>query len=190
MKPIHYGLFWLILLLISGCGPVISEQVRRDSDTSLTFKEVLQNPDVFKGKNVIWGGEIIETLNRKEGDTQVVVLQTPLTGRGEPKEAENSEGRFIFQSSTYLDPQVYRKGRQVTVAGEIIGKETRPVGEMSYQHPVMKSREIYLWEDYSDYPPYFPYSYYYPYYYGKYYGGYYDWGYYGGHGHGYGYTGK
>jgi outer membrane lipoprotein len=181
MKPNHYGLFWLILLLISGCGPVISEQVRRDTDLALPFKEVLQAPSVFKGRKVIWGGEIIEALNKKEGDTQVVVLQTPLTGRGEPKEAKKSEGRFIFQASTYLDPQVYKKGRQVTVAGEIIGEETRPVGEMNYRYPVIKSREIYLWEDYSDYPPYFPYSYYYPYYYGKYQGGYYK---------GYGYPGK
>jgi outer membrane lipoprotein len=173
MKAVHYALSCLMILLLSGCGPVISEQIRRNTDPGLTFKEVLQNPAMFKGKNVIWGGEIIETLNRKEGDTQVIVLQTPLTGRGEPAEAKNSEGRFIFQSSVYLDPQVYKKGRRVTVAGEIIGEEIKPVGEMNYRYPVMKSREIYLWEDYADYPPYFPYTYYYPYYYGRsYYRGY------------------
>ena len=166
MKNYYNGFYLLIILLLSGCGPVISDQVRRDTDTALTFKEVLQNPTSFKGRKVIWGGEIIETLNRKEGDTQVIVLQTPLTRRGEPGEAKNTEGRFMFQSSDYLDPQIHKKGRRVTVAGEIIGEEIKPVGEMNYRYPVMKSREIYLWEDYADYPPYFPYTYYYPYYFG------------------------
>jgi outer membrane lipoprotein len=82
-----------------------------------------------------------------------------LTGRGEPSDVKKTEGRFIFNSSNYLDPQVYKKGRQVTVAGKVIGEESRPVGEMNYRYPVIQSQEVYLWEDYSDYPPYYPESY-------------------------------
>lgn len=134
----------LVILLVTGCGPVISQEVLKDVDKGVPFQAILQNPDNFKGKTVILGGKIIETTPL-EGKTRVTVLQYPLGFRDKPSVDSGSEGRFIVEATGFLDPVVYSTGRQVTVAGMVDGKEVLPLGEISYTYPVVVSREIYLW---------------------------------------------
>jgi len=156
-------LTWFLLLsliLLSGCAHVISKDLRTKSDLFLTLSQVRQNPESLKGKWVVWGGEIVETVNQKEGTTQIEVFQKPLGWRGEPKETTASEGRFLILADQYLDPYVFRRGKKITVAGEIIGEKFKPLGEMDYRYPMVSSKEIYLWPVYY-YQPY-PYSYYDP----------------------------
>jgi len=162
------------LFLLAGCAHVISKDIRVKVDPSLTFEKVIQNPIAYKGKTVVWGGEIVETLNQKNETTEIEVFQIPLDSNDAPKVSNGSEGRFLILVNKYLDPYLYRKGRRITVAGEILWEKILPLGEMDYRYPVISSKQIYLWEEYY-YPPY-PYSYPYPYYYPW---GYYDpwWGY-------------
>jgi len=150
-------LFLVFIFLLSGCAHVISKDLRIKSDPSLTLGQVRQNPDAFKEKLVIWGGEIIETVNQRDGTTQVEVFQRPLGWRGEPKETNYSEGRFLVLADTYLDPYIFRRGKRITIGGEIIGEKTKPLGEMEYRYPVVSSKQIYLWPEYY----YQPYPYYY-----------------------------
>ncbi len=175
-------LVFLIAILLVGCAPVISENLRKEADPKLPFGAVLQNPDAFKGKTVIWGGDIIETINQQDGSTLIEVYQRPVDWRGEPT-GSYSEGRFLVTVDQYIDPYLYSKGRQVTVAGEILGEEIKPLGQMDYRYPLLLGKQVYLWPVYYNYP--------YPYYYGP---GYYNpwwypyWGYpYGGIGFGFGY---
>jgi outer membrane lipoprotein len=151
---------------------VISKNLKEQADPALTFGDVIRNPEAFKGRTVVWGGEIIETTNEKDGDTVLEVFQRPLSWRDEPQETAASEGRFLVRVEKYLDPYVYRKGRKVTIAGEILGEETRSIGKMDYRYPLVLSKEIYLWPYY-----YYPY-YYYPYSYDPYPSYYGPWGYY------------
>jgi outer membrane lipoprotein len=72
-----------------------------------------------------------------------------------------SEGRFLILIEKYLDPYLFRKGRKITVAGEIQGEKIKPIGEMDYRYPLVLSKQIYLWEEYD----YYPVPYYHPYYY-------------------------
>lgn len=127
---------WILLLsffvLFSGCVHVISKDLRAKSDPSLTLSQVRQNFDTFKGKMVVWGGEIIETVNQQDGTTQIEVFQKPLGWRGEPKETTASEGRFLILADKYLDPYIFRRGKKITVAGEMIGEKIKPLGEMNY----------------------------------------------------------
>jgi outer membrane lipoprotein len=157
-------LSWLlcVLFILTGCAPVISKNLREQADLSLSFGEVIRNPDAFKGRTVIWGGEIIETSNEENGETVLEVFQRPLNWREEPQETVASEGRFLVRVEKYLDPYIYRRGRKITVAGEILGSEVRPIGKMEYRYPLILSKEIYLWTYY--YYPYYayPYPYYYP----------------------------
>ena len=161
-------LLWVfsVLLILSGCAPVISKNLREQADPSLIFGEVIRNPEAFKGRTVIWGGEIIETTNEENGDTVLEIFQRPLGMREEPQETVASEGRFLVRVEKYLDPYVYRRGRKITAGGEILGEEVRPIGKMDYRYPLVLGKEIYLWTYYSPY-----YSYPYPYYSGP-------WGYY------------
>ena len=56
---------------------------------------------------------------------------------------------------------VYKKGREVTLAGEFLELRKGRIDEMEYVYPVFEIKEIYLWEERQEY--YIPY--YYPYYY-------------------------
>ena len=149
---------YLLIFLLCGCAHVISKDLRANADLSLAFGQVRQNPNSYQGKSVVWGGEIIETVNQKDGTTQIEVFQRPLGWREEPNGALASEGRFLILAREYLDPYLFRKGRKITVAGEILGEKTKPLGEMDYRYPFLLSKQIYLWDEY-DYRPY-PYYYY------------------------------
>ena len=151
----------LLLILFAGCAP-ISKELRVQADRTVSFQQVSQNPEAYKGKIVILGGEIIETSNQKDGTTLIVVLQRPLDWMQEPK-IQRSEGRFIILVEGYVDPYVFRRGRRITVAGEILGRKVMRLGELEYPYPLLRSKQIYLWGEYhySPYPyPYYPWGYY------------------------------
>lgn len=155
----HFLLPFLIIL-IPGCAHVISKDLRDNVDPSLTFDQVYQDPNAYKGKFVVWGGEIIQTINQKDGTTQIEVFQRPLGYREEPVLTLPPGGRFLVLVNRFLDPYLYHQGRKITVAGEIQGEDIRSIGGMSYRYPLLSGKQIYLWEDYY-YQPY-PYYYYYP----------------------------
>lgn len=150
----------LLFILLQGCLP-ISKQLRAQADKTLTFHQVFQNPDAYKSKTVIWGGEIVETINQKDETTLIIVLQRPLDWTQEP-EFRRSEGRFIILVQGYVDPYVFRRGRRITVAGEILGRKVMRLGELEYPYPLLLSKQIYLWGQYYYYP--YPYYWYYPWY--------------------------
>jgi outer membrane lipoprotein len=134
----------LLILLIMGCAPAISQDVLKEVDKDLPFQAVLRNPDDFKGKTILLGGNIIETTPLP-GKTRITVLQYPLGFRNKPSVDAVSEGRFIVEATGFLDPVVFCAGRQVTVAGILAGKEVHPLGEINYVYPLVASRELYLW---------------------------------------------
>ena len=130
--------------LVIGCAHVISKAVLKDVDPSVTFAQVAKVPDVYKGKTVLFGGDIIETKNLPN-KTQVFVLQRPLGSGGKLAAGDVSEGRFIILVPGFLDPAIYSPGRKITVAGTVAGKEVRPLGEIAYTYPLIERRELYLW---------------------------------------------
>lgn len=134
----------VVLLLLAGCTPVISRQVREEVRPDITFKEILIAPEHYQGQMVILSGIIIDGKNAKEG-TWFEILQSPAGFRGEPKDTDKSEGRFLVQNDSYLDLQIYTKGRSVTVAGQIRGKKALPLGETEYTYPMIHAKELYLW---------------------------------------------
>ncbi len=151
------GLLWIL-----SCAP-FSKNLMDQADPSLTFGEVQKNPDAFLGKTVVWGGVIVETLNRQD-ETLVKVRLTDLDADTRPRNTDRSPGRFIIRYHGFLDPAIYKEGREITVAGEITGKEFLPLGSLHYVYPVVTAKEIHLWERIVPYPPY-----YYPYYYDPFY---------------------
>lgn len=134
----------LILFGVAGCTYPISRDLREEARENLTFSMVLQNPTSYTGAIVIWGGAIISTINRPEG-TDITVLEIPLDSMERRQAEAYSHGRFIAKISKFLDPAIYSPGRRITMAGEIIGKETKPLGEITYTYPVIVIKQIYLW---------------------------------------------
>lgn len=153
-------LFFPLILLVSGCAHVISKDLRAEADPTLSFAQVFRDPNAYKGKTVVWGGEIVQITNQKDGSTLVEVLERHLDWRGDPEATSPSEGRFLVSSEKYLDPYIYRSGRRITVAGEILGEKTKVLGEMDYRYPLLSSKQTYLWPVYNYAPS--PYYYYDP----------------------------
>ena len=149
----------LLLLLISGCAPVISLELRAKVDPSLTFREVLQTPDAYQGKIVLWGGEIIQVMPQN-GTTGFKVLQMPLGWREKPIGASGSEGKFLVLVKEFVDLSVFQNGKKITVAGKIEGAarkgEIKSLSDTDYEYPLILSKEIHLWKgfySYSGTPP-------------------------------------
>jgi len=91
----------VVVFLAAGCAPVISKGLRAQVDKEIRFEEVIQNPEAYQGKVVVWGGVIIAAKNLKEG-TLIEVLQKPTDIGRRPKDIDHSEGRFLALYDGYL----------------------------------------------------------------------------------------
>lgn len=175
----------LVLVALSGCVSYpIAKNLQRQS-RPLTLSQVVENPDASEGTIVIWGGRIIKTVN-DVNSSAIYVLKLPLDSSGEPRLDANPPGRFIASSKGFLDPEVYKSGLLITVAGPIAGLESEPVQKTEYTYPVVDIKQIHLWprEQRYYYYPAWDGDYYYPYYPGWYWG--WGWGWYPGWGWYYG----
>lgn len=146
MEKKIYGA-WLVtffILVIAGCAPVISKEIRDQVAQDLSFKEVLQDPEAYRGKMVLWGGVIIKAENQKEG-TLIEVLQKPTDREGRPRAVDQSDGRFLALYDGFLDVAIYARGREVTIAGEIKEKRVLPLGDIQYAYPLILVRQLHLW---------------------------------------------
>ena len=171
MKRISFSLI-LFLLISAGCVPVISKQLREEVSRDITFKEIIKDPEAYKGKIVLFSGIILGSKNTKEG-TLIEMLQKPADIEGRPKDIDESDGRFLALYDGYLDTAIYNRGREALVAGEIRGKRVLPLDEIEYAYPLVSVKEIHLFkvrkeERFYPYPyPYWWYSpwWHYPYWY-------------------------
>jgi outer membrane lipoprotein len=104
------------------------------------------NPEAYRGKVLLVAGTIIEAKNLREG-TRLEILQYPTNSRGRPQTDQPSGGRCLILAPDYLETAVYRPGRTVTVAGEVVGQRELPLGEATYRYPALVPRELYLWQE-------------------------------------------
>ncbi|KKO20175.1 MAG: Slp family lipoprotein [Candidatus Brocadia sp.] len=160
-----YGMPIILFLFMASCAPVISKQVRDQVRPEMTFSAVFRDPEGYKGQMIVLSGVIVSAENTKEG-TLLQIVQRPAGFRGQPKDVDTTEGRFLALDSRYLDTYVYAKDREVTVAGEVQGKRTLPLDKTEYTYPMIQVKELYLWPviEHRDYSPY-PYYYRHPFFY-------------------------
>jgi outer membrane lipoprotein len=154
----------LAALLASGCAGPMSRELLKQADQSLTVDKVLARPEGYVNTRVVWGGEILST-SPLEGYTVIEISERPLDYQKRPKDEELSRGRFMARYKGFLDPSVFKHGKDVTVIGRITGTETGRIGEWEYTYPVVSVEEYYLWgpEAVYAYPPYPDMYYSYPY---------------------------
>jgi len=152
-----YILSFFLLGGFTACAPAISKKVRKEAGEAVPFETLLKQTDGYKGRVVIVGGYILETVNETDG-SWITVLQAPLDSQNRPKASDLSEGRFMVSSSEFLDPVVYGKQRRITVGGKVIGSQERKLGNLTYVYPVIEAMEIHLWSKKGEYiGPYYPY---------------------------------
>ena len=99
-----------------------------------------------KGYAVRWGGLIVDT---KPGKTQTCfrVMGTLLGSNGEPLAASQSnlQGRFLACAKGFYDPQLYSRGRRITLVGTINDLQHEKVGNYEYPYPRLEANVVYLW---------------------------------------------
>jgi outer membrane lipoprotein len=166
---------WLVLgpmiALLGGCATLPIEQTYREqAGENIPLAAVQLNPAKYVGTTVIWGGKIIANEHTENG-SDLLILQMPLNSFEKPKNLYASEGRFIAKTSEFLDPEIYKVGTRITIAGQVSGQEARMVGKANYQYPTVDLKQIVVWKAnrpiyYWGEPPYYYYYYWpYPYYY-------------------------
>ncbi|MBW1991408.1 MAG: Slp family lipoprotein [Deltaproteobacteria bacterium] len=137
------GLSLLVCLVVLGCGPVISPALTRqaslEAGSPANFAQLRENPEQYRGKLVILGGEII-SVSLQEGMCLLAVHQRDLDHHLQPY-GPGYGGTFYVESEEFLPPSRYVKGRKVTVAGVVKGSLKGS--------PLLQARQIHL----GDYPP-------------------------------------
>ncbi len=141
----------LAAVLLAGCT-VISKEAMKAVDEKITLTMVQEHPENYIGKKVLWGGTILSTDNR-EKVSEIEVLESKLAYDRSPADG-GSEGRFIVESGKFLDSNVYKTNKRLTVAGTVKGTEVRKIGKMDYTYPVIVPFEMRLFEPPSEQPPY------------------------------------
>lgn len=165
MKPIYnIFIFSFSLILLVACStvpPSIS-----DSTVSPNIAQVQTNPSSHIGQTIRWGGTINQLENFDE-KTNIIVIARNLNRNGRPIDDHASNGRFIAEVKEFVDPEIYTKGREITVSGKIVEIRNIKIGEHMYPYPVVATETSHLWREYRDNPyPYnfYPYGYHgYPY---------------------------
>ncbi len=139
----------IVAVLLSGCAATQSS-IQYPPAGDPQFSQVMTNLSQYQGKAVRWGGVVAEVKN-DENQAEMTVVQFPLTRYGIPITTGNSAGRFIVQTSGFLDPLIYEKGAVVTVLGQVNGEQTRKVDQKSLRMPVITLSNSQVWpQEYSD----------------------------------------
>ena len=134
-------------LLLSACvGNVIPKELEKQVDRSISFAQIKQNPDQYRGHLVVAGGEVL-SIKRSPGGSRIEVLQLPLDGSLEPApDRISSQGRFLAIPVENMDPATLPPGSRITVVGDVNGITTLPLDEIEYPYPTLAVKHLKLWE--------------------------------------------
>lgn len=166
---IRLGLLLLGVSVLGACS-IVPKELRQAPKDNPVLVEVRADVERHVGREVRWGGMILEVDN-DQTETRIEIVARDLLRSGRPVIADRSQGRFIAVMDGFVDPAVYAEGRDITVGGVIIGIEPGKIGEHDYTWPVIRVHHDFLWPPYSDprrdYPPryYYHYDPWYPYFY-------------------------
>jgi outer membrane lipoprotein len=162
---------FVIAALLAGCasGSVVPAALQAQLDKTLTFPQLREAPESFRGHLLVLGGEVLSAKRLKDG-TRIEVLEIPLDGSFRPDPDRTlSKGRFIAVQKEFLDPATIPPGTRLTLVGEVTGAVADKLDDMDYTYPMVEIKSLKVWpnrDTFSHVPNYYyPPSYYWrPYY--------------------------
>ena len=119
--------FLFPFLLLSACAG-LPPSIANAPTTEVSYQQASLDANSFKNVPVRWGGVILDVDN-EEHDSLLQIVSYPLDYTGRPQLHRAGEGRFVVKSSEFLDPAVYAKNKEITIAGVIIGDTELTVGK-------------------------------------------------------------
>lgn len=135
-------LVWAPFLL--GWDHVLSADAFFSVNPWVSYSQVAADPQAYRGTTLMLAGQIVDHAINREGSTVEVLCYTR-DRDDKPEELDESCGRFLARTVQVLDPEAFKPGRLVTLAGVVSGHAERPVGEGTGVYPVFEIEEIYLW---------------------------------------------
>jgi outer membrane lipoprotein len=136
-------------VLVASCAPVIRSDLMDRGIRDFSFNDLLAKPEMYRGQLFILGGIIVSTTVAEEGSL-IEALYLPVDSSGYLKDNKGRTFRFLAlypKEKGILDPVIYRRGRQVTVAGIFKGLRPGKIDQMEYAFPEFAIDDCYLWEE-------------------------------------------
>ncbi len=134
---------WLLVPILTALAACATAPAPLSGEfAALTPAESVSRGSV--GERVRWGGEIIR-VDPGTDSTCFEVLGRELDARARPRAGDRSDGRFIACRAGFFDPEVFVRGRDITVVGSVTGTEQGRVGEYAYTYARVAADAVYLW---------------------------------------------
>ncbi len=111
--------------------------------------EIKQNPAPYRGNLFVFGGIIVNTAAVEKG-TLIEAYYAPVDSNGYLKSVKDTGERYLAlypKEYGFLDPTIFRKGGEITIAGEFIGLKTKKIDEVDYIFPFFQIEEVHLWRE-------------------------------------------
>ena len=131
-----------LLLLLTGCSYYLSGPSRASADRSVTFFQLRQDTDAYRGRLVLLGGTVTALHEDRQG-TRLEIEQHNLDKRNLPDESIPSGGHFLAITADRLDAEQFAPGTLVTLAATVTGVESGPLADGARNYPVVSIKEIH-----------------------------------------------
>ena len=128
-------------LALGGCATI--PQPLQGTYTPVTLASARSS--TAPGTHVRWGGKIVQTEPQNQ-QTCFFVLAEPLDSQARPERNGTSEGRFVACKGGFYDPEVFHKGKEITVTGTLDGTVQHKIGDYDYTYPKVNADNVYLWQ--------------------------------------------
>jgi len=159
----------LSILLLQACSN-LPDNIKNAPSVDIQPQQALSNSNDFTNYPVRWGGKIINVENKAD-ETKIQILAYPLNYYGRPQLNQSPSGRFLSVSKQFLDPAIYTKDSEITIAGSLQGTLEKTIGEKTITVPIVTIDYHHIWprqqqQNYYreyNYNPYYGYRGYYPY---------------------------
>jgi len=132
-----------VLLALSACAPAPIYKPTA-ANVVVAPAQVSQTPEQYSGRDVIWGGRIVQ-VNNLADHSEIEILAYPLDSSQRPKLSGNGMGRFIATMSGYVESIDYPQGAPITVTGHLSGNRSGKVGEADYAFPLVGVTQSHIW---------------------------------------------
>jgi outer membrane lipoprotein len=136
-----------VLTCAAGCAPPISRPSLNLVDPSVSFADLLQNLERYRGRTLLLGGAIAAVRGLPGGGSDLELVQFPTDRRGRITATNTSGGRFIARDGVFRDPAIYRAGRLMTLVATVEGVRQGRLGDVDYSYPVLTVHELHLWPE-------------------------------------------
>ena len=141
-RPVHAVALVALALLAGGCAT--QPALEPGSEPPLSVSEAREAPP-DAARRVRWGGTIAGLRNTAAGTSVLEVVSRPLRRDGRPVRNDVTDGRFLAEVDGFLDPEIVKAGRDVTVTGRVDERRTGQIGELDYVYPVVAVEDYRYW---------------------------------------------